>query len=34
MFDVRAQTLKALTISTASFLVTFPSMIAAYYWLT
>lgn len=30
----RAQTLRALAISTFSFLVTVPSLIAAYYWLT
>jgi hypothetical protein len=34
MIDVRTQTIKALSISTASFLVAFPSLIAAYYWLT
>lgn len=29
----RAQTIRAMTITTASFLVGFPMMVAAYYWL-
>lgn len=34
MIDTRTQTFNALKISTASFLLTFPTLIAAYYWLT